>query len=739
MATVLEIRQALIDHGYVPIPVEGKIPLQKEWQKTENVSRAMLEMWAKTWPRANNTGILTKFTPTLDADILNEPAAIAIEDLVRERFEERGYILPRIGKPPKRAIVFRTVDPFAKITVNLIAANGNAGEKIEFMCDGQQIVAAGIHPDTGKSYSWPLGNPTDIAHDDLPYISEAEAQQLVNDIVEPLCRDFGYTRAAVRRTRKGNGAQPGEPAQDWQQLVDDILAGHELHANTRDLAAKMARAGMGDGAVVNFLRGLMNSSSAPRDDRWQDRYDNLPRQVDTIRAKIEQEAAAAAAIAPVPASGSGSGPPPPPPGTGPAPAAGPGPSPGPATAKKTYMKGRAAWACNVGNVLLALNQEHELIGAFGYDQMLWCDVLLRPLFKPDPDFIQRPLTDTDIFAVQEYLQWLGFRRLGKDTTHDAISKYAHEHAFHPVRNYLDQLAWDGEHRLHIWLAKCFGASQNKYAEEIGKMFLISMVARIYKPGAKLDYMVILEGEQGTLKSLACNILASGYFSDQLPDITNKEAFQHLRGKWLIEAAEMHAYSRAAIDHFKAFLTRQVERYRPPWGRKEVHEPRQCVFIGTTNKVLYLKDATGNRRFWPIKTGNIDLDCLRAERDQLFAEAVVLYRVGVPWWPLRDFEQKTIREEQEARYEPDAWEELIQQYLDGLPKPKKTTVLDIATGALGYEDKPPIVTPYQPVPARGTPINRLSPNDQHRIAAILTHLRWTPKRDKNGRWWEPIDE
>ena len=108
MATVLEVRQALVDHGYVPIPVIGKAPPFKRWQKIENVSRAMLEAWGRNWPRANNTGILTKLTPTLDADILNEPAAIAIEDLVRERFEERGYILPRIGKPPKRAIPFRT-------------------------------------------------------------------------------------------------------------------------------------------------------------------------------------------------------------------------------------------------------------------------------------------------------------------------------------------------------------------------------------------------------------------------------------------------------------------------------------------------------------------------------------------------------------------------------------------------------------------------------------------------------
>ena len=125
MATVLEVRQALVDRGYVPIPVMGKMPPFKRWQKVENVSRPMLEAWGRNWPRASNTGILTKFTPTLDTDILNEPAAIAIEELSRERFEERGYILPRIGRPPKRAIPFRTLDPFAKITVNLIAADGS--------------------------------------------------------------------------------------------------------------------------------------------------------------------------------------------------------------------------------------------------------------------------------------------------------------------------------------------------------------------------------------------------------------------------------------------------------------------------------------------------------------------------------------------------------------------------------------------------------------------------------------
>jgi predicted P-loop ATPase len=129
-----------------------------------------------------------------------------------------------------------------------------------------------------------------------------------------------------------------------------------------------------------------------------------------------------------------------------------------------------------------------------------------------------------------------------------------------------------------------------------------------------------------------------------------------------------------------------------------------------------------------------LDWLRDNRDQLFAEAAHLYHSGAHWWPDGDFERQTIRDEQEARYEPDAWEEPIQRYLDGL-SPKKTTVIEIAVGALAYEAEPPVVIPYQTHPARGTPINRLTPNDQNRITAILIHLGWTPKRTKTGRWWE----
>jgi predicted P-loop ATPase len=370
----------------------------------------------------------------------------------------------------------------------------------------------------------------------------------------------------------------------------------------------------------------------------------------------------------------------------------------------------------LASVLVALRQEPSLQGVFAFDEMLRVPMLMQPLEDSATDFAPRPLTDVDVGIVQARLQRLALKRLSKDPVHQAIDMRASECAFHPVRDYLDALKWDGTARLASWLTAYLGTPRSPYADTVGRMFLVSMVARIYAPGCKVDHMLVIEGPQGQLKSTACAVLAADWFSDSLPDVTaGKDTSQHLRGKWLIEVAEMHALRRAEATLLKSFISRTHERYRPSYGRKEVIEARQCVFVGTTNKDAYLRDETGGRRFWPLRAGTIDINGLRRDRDQLFAEAVHLYQDGAPWWPSRDFEREYMVPEQAARYEADAWEETIREYVGSQTK---VTVGEIARNALSIE----------------TP--RIGTADQRRIAAALELLGWKrqPVAWDGTRWW-----
>jgi hypothetical protein len=371
---------------------------------------------------------------------------------------------------------------------------------------------------------------------------------------------------------------------------------------------------------------------------------------------------------------------------------------------------------NLANAVLLLAAKLPRVVA--YDRMSHVTVLTEPL-KNEHNFAPRPISDVDIALIQERLQHLGLQRISTETTHLAVEVRANARSYHPVQQYLDGLEWDGTRRLDGWLSRYLGVAPSEYSCCIGSLFLISMVARIYEPGCKADYMLILEGDQGDLKSTACKIIGGEWFSDGLPDVSaGKDVSMHLRGKWLIEVGEMHAMGRADTALLKAFITRNSERYRPSYGRKEVVEPRQCVFIGTTNHDLYLRDETGGRRFWPTRTGNIDLPTLKRDRDQLFAEAVVEFRKGVPWWPGKDFERRHIAPEQEARFESDPWEEPIAAYLV-----LKTKVLigEVAAGALALEK------------------SRFGTIEQRRIAGVLTKLQWkrNPKKDSKGnRYWVP---
>jgi hypothetical protein len=281
-------RLTLLKNGYMPIPVRGKHPAPKAWQKKTDTNAEDIELWEKVYPDATNTGILTRLTPAIDIDILAPDAAAAIEELVRERFEERGDILVRIGQAPKRAILLRTDTPFKKIAGDVIAPNGDTDQKIELLADGQQVVVFGMHPKTGKPYSWHGGDPSSVKHEDLPYVSGDDAKRFVGDAVARLIKEFGYTTisaAAARKAANGNGRAR------VVRLSENIKNGGELHDSLRDLAMSLLAKGAPRADVVTFLEEQMDRSTAPRDDRWRERRAEIPRLVDGAVKWLEERGA----------------------------------------------------------------------------------------------------------------------------------------------------------------------------------------------------------------------------------------------------------------------------------------------------------------------------------------------------------------------------------------------------------------------------------------------------------------
>lgn len=372
---------------------------------------------------------------------------------------------------------------------------------------------------------------------------------------------------------------------------------------------------------------------------------------------------------------------------------------------------------NYANLMLALRADPDVKDVFAFDQMLRGVVLQEEIGGGGAD---RRLTERDVCDVLQWAQNNGFPGMRLDVVRSAVNTRAAENPFHPVIDYLGSLEWDGVQRISVWLTSYLGAPMGQYTASVGKMFLVGMVARVLRPGCQCDHMMVLEGMQGILKSSACRVLGGEWFSDHLPDITSgRDASAHLNGKWLVEVAEMHAMNRAEAALLKSFVSRTTEQYRPSYGRLEVYEPRQCVFVGTTNQDAYLKDATGGRRFWPVKTGvsgRIELSLLEEHRDQLFAEAVDAYANGDPWWPDGQLEREIFKPEQAARYTGDIWETKIENYVSGR---SRVTVQEIARDCLMFADK------------------ELRQEHTLRIGSILRDAGWIAKRTNRDRYWEPL--
>lgn len=275
-----------------------------------------------------------------------------------------------------------------------------------------------------------------------------------------------------------------------------------------------------------------------------------------------------------------------------------------------------------------------------------------------------PLED---FHVAEFRRIMHAERFKskKGDVQDEMEADARRNQFDPLVEYLQGLKWDASKRIDRWLVDYLGAPDCPYTRTVGRKSLIGAVARALNPGCKNDTMPVLEGEQGTGKSTALRYLfGDRFFIDHLPDFHSKDSFQQLQGAWCVEVAELSALTKADVKDVKQFLSRLVDKFRPPFGRLPIQVQRRTVFWGTVNPEEggYLKDPTGARRFWPIETKNIELAAILKDRDQLWAEAVAAFVAGESWHLEDDASIEDAKVEQAKRREVHPWESVIGNWL-----------------------------------------------------------------------------
>lgn len=349
---------------------------------------------------------------------------------------------------------------------------------------------------------------------------------------------------------------------------------------------------------------------------------------------------------------------------------------------------------NISNVQLILAGHPDLSGRIWFDE--FHGKVFQTLFQSEPlEWADHHDTRLTIWMQRD----LRLAKIAVQTVRLAVDEFARLHPRNEPRSWMESLKWDGEKRLETMLADGFGTSQNDYTASVGRCFLMGMVARIYRPGAKVDNMPVFEGSQGIRKSTALRILGDPWFAEMHEDMTSKDFLQNLPGKMLIEISELHAFRRADINRIKGIISCSTDRYRASYGRRSEDHPRRGVWAGTTNTDDWVQDDTGARRFWPVACTEINLDYLGGTKDQLFAEAVHRFKAGEAWW---DVDIALAKNEQDERREADTWTDPVLAWCSPRPWVKVIDVLSICLSL---------------------PLHQHGKVEQMRVASILKAAGW----------------
>lgn len=556
--------------------------------------------------------------------------------------EKVKTFMPSAGKPSRREIAYLTTEEIQK-GIRLRPA-----WEISLMGEGQQVVIPpSIHPDSGKPYIWVL-SPTD---DDVlipEYVSVATATDETRDKTiqdfKPVVVDLVSSDLPDR-------------------IVDQIVSGEGVEDRSAALLGvtnAMIRARFTDDEILsvltdedNFLGGVAfehaQTKSRARAAQWIRRYtlDKSKREVDaayvfdceveeTVILSDEDARVQSEELTPVPDDWRD-------------------------LIERGDEKSGYRPKNTLKNVILILRGEG---GGEIFKRNEFANTEHYGLDAPWGSFSGMEITDIDTIRIKTWIADLYRFEPSNDRINEAIAKIADMNRYHPVREYLDRLEWDGVSRIDSWLKTYLGArAPEPYLSAISRKVLCAMIARIYRPGVKFDHVLILEGTQGVGKSTALRKLAGEeWFTDAHINVSDKDAIMTMRSMWLIELGELSGMRSADVELLKEFVSRTTDRIRVPYGKRTENFPRQCIFIGTTNREEYLKDTTGNRRFWPVAVGACDFKAIEADREQLLAEAKFAWELGEPLY-LEDPEMvKAATSEQEARSIHDTAVDVIADWL-----------------------------------------------------------------------------
>lgn len=315
---------------------------------------------------------------------------------------------------------------------------------------------------------------------------------------------------------------------------------------------------------------------------------------------------------------------------------------------------------NLKNIQYIMHNAPELAGCLAYDKFADNIIFIKcPPWEKLDEFEVRPVKPHDNYKLRHWFASIPVSEgkkfnLSVEQADDQIKDTAYANEVNPPKQYFETLEWDNKPRLDKWLSYYLGAEQSDYTAIVGRKWLVAAVARIYKPGTKFESMLVLEGSQGIGKSLALRVLATingkSYFTDSgLNFHSDKpDSFQKLQGRLIIEMSELASWQRAKQEDIKMFISQQEDLYRPPYDRKLIERPRMFVLAGTTNQLQgWLSDETGNRRYWPVLCNSVDIESLKRDTEQLWAEAVHRYKLGEQLW-LDEEEYKLAEAQQQER-------------------------------------------------------------------------------------------